>query len=125
MLHSHYSKSSFFFQKFPLKLSIFLGKKLVKMLWFWTFQLLTTLISRKNCQKFFSEKLVKMLEFCQYFDRACRLKTILVLFCTIFLVKSKLSTAKRSKTTTFSRVFHPKPTCNFSRETKVEFLHKK
>ena len=27
---------------------------------------------------------------------------------TIFLVKSKLSTAKKSKTTTFSRVFHPK-----------------
>ena len=29
-------------------------------------------------------------------------------FFTIFLVKSKLSTAKKSKTTTFSRVFHPK-----------------
>ena len=29
-------------------------------------------------------------------------------FLTIFLVKSKLSTAKKSKTTTFSRVFHPK-----------------
>ncbi len=28
-------------------------------------------------------------------------------FLTIFLVKSKLSTAKKSKTTTFSRVFHP------------------
>ena len=29
-------------------------------------------------------------------------------FLTIFLVKSKLSTGKQSKTTTFSRVFHPK-----------------
>ena len=38
---SHCSKSSFFVQKFnfdfPKKLSIFLGEKLVKMLWFWTF----------------------------------------------------------------------------------------
>ena len=36
-------------------------------------------------------------------------------FLTIFLVKSKLSTAKKSKTTTFSRVFHPKKTTIFSR----------
>ena len=45
----HCSKSSFFVQKFnfdfPTKLSIFFGEKLVKMLWFWTFQLLTTSIS--------------------------------------------------------------------------------
>ena len=38
---THCSKSSFFVQKFnfefPRKLSIFLGEKLVKMLWFWTF----------------------------------------------------------------------------------------
>ena len=33
---------------------------------------------------------------------------------TIFLVKSKLSTAKKSKTTTFSRVFHPKKSIIFS-----------
>ena len=45
-------------------------------------------------------------------------------FMTIFLVKSKLSTAKKSKTTTFSRVFHPKNR-QFSREIKVEFLDKK
>ena len=38
-------------------------------------------------------------------------------FLTIVLVKSKLSTAKKSKTTTFSR--------QFSREIKVEFLDKK
>ena len=48
----HCSKSSFFVQKFnfdfPRKLSIFLGEKLVKMLWFWTFQLLTILISREK-----------------------------------------------------------------------------
>ena len=42
-------------------------------------------------------------------------------FLTIFLVKSKLSTAKKSKTAAFSRVF----TQNFSREVKFEFLDKK
>ena len=36
------------------------------------------------------------------------------IFLTIFLVKSKLSTAKKSKTTTFSRVFHPKKSTIFS-----------
>ena len=46
-------------------------------------------------------------------------------FLTIFLVKPKLSTAKKSKTTTFSRVFHPKKNRQFSREIKVEFLDKK
>ena len=35
-------------------------------------------------------------------------------FWTIFLVKSKLSTAKKPKTTTFSRVFHPKKSAMFS-----------
>ena len=37
------------------------------------------------------------------------------IFLTIFLVKSKLSTAKMSKTTTFSRAFHPKKSTIFSR----------
>ena len=46
------------------------------------------------------------------------------IFLTIFLVKSKLSTAKKSKITTISRVFHPKNR-QFSREIKVEFLDKK
>ena len=46
-------------------------------------------------------------------------------FLTIFLVKSKLSTAKKSKTTTFSRVFHHPKNRQFSREIKVEFLDKK
>ena len=36
------------------------------------------------------------------------------IFLAIFVVKSKLSTAKKSKTTTFSRVFHPKKINNFS-----------
>ena len=40
-MKTHCSKSSFFVQKFnfdiPRKLSIFLGEKLVKLLWFWTF----------------------------------------------------------------------------------------
>ena len=44
---------------------------------------------------------------------------------TIFLVKSKLPTAKKSKTTTISRVFQPKRNRQFSREIKVEFLDKK
>ena len=35
------------------------------------------------------------------------------IFLTIFLVKSKLSTAKKSKTTTFSRVFRPKKSTIF------------
>ena len=35
-------------------------------------------------------------------------------FLTIFLVKSKLSTAKKSKTTTFSLVFHPEKSTIFS-----------
>ena len=35
-------------------------------------------------------------------------------FLTIFLVKSKLSTAKKSKTAAFSRVFHPKKSTIFS-----------
>ena len=45
-------------------------------------------------------------------------------FGTIFLVKSKLSTAKKPKTTTFSRVFYPKNSTIFS-DIKVEFLDKK
>ena len=44
-------------------------------------------------------------------------------FLTMFLVKSKSSTAKKPKTTTFSRVFHPKNR-QFSQEIKVEFLDK-
>ena len=35
------------------------------------------------------------------------------IFLTIFLVKSKLSTTKKSKTTTFSRIFHPKKSTIF------------
>ena len=37
-----------------------------------------------------------------------------IFFLIIFLVKSKLSTAKKSKTTPFSRVFHPQKTTIFS-----------
>ena len=47
------------------------------------------------------------------------------IFLTIFLVKSKLSTAKKSKTAAFSQVFHPKQFDNFSREIKVEFFGQK
>ena len=45
-------------------------------------------------------------------------------FLTIFLVKSKLSTAKKSKTTTFSRVFHPKKIDNFLGKSKLNFWTK-
>ena len=41
-----------------------------------------------------------------------------------FLVKSKLSTAKKSKTTTFSQVFHPKNVGNFLGKSKVNFWTK-
>ena len=44
---------------------------------------------------------------------------------TIFLVKSKLSTAKKSKTTIFSRVFHPrKKIDNFLGKSKLNFWTK-
>ena len=42
-----------------------------------------------------------------------------IFFLTIFLVKSKLSTAKKPKTTTLSRVFNNKKVYNFFREIKV------
>ena len=45
-------------------------------------------------------------------------------FLTIFLVKSKLSTAKKSKTTTFSRVFHPPKIDNFLGKLKLNFWTK-
>ena len=47
-------------------------------------------------------------------------------FLTIFLVKSKLSTAKKSKTTTFSRVcfFLPKKMDNFLGKSKLNFWTK-
>ena len=41
------------------------------------------------------------------------------IFLTIFFVKSKLSTAKKSKTTTFSRDFSPKKNRQLSLESKV------
>merc|ERR1712004_154114 len=46
------------------------------------------------------------------------------IFLTIFLVKAKLSTAKKSKTTTFSRVFHPKKIDNFLGKSKLNFWTK-
>ena len=45
-------------------------------------------------------------------------------FLTIFLVKSKLSTAKKFKTTTFSRVFHPQKIDNFLKKSKLNFWTK-
>ena len=45
-------------------------------------------------------------------------------FLTIFLVKSKLLTAKKSKTTTFSRVFRTKKIDNFLGKSKLNFWTK-
>ena len=45
-------------------------------------------------------------------------------FLTIFLVKSKLSTAKKSKTTTFSWVFYPKKSTIFLGKSKLNFWTK-
>ena len=45
------------------------------------------------------------------------------IFVANFLVKSKLSTAKKSKTRTFSRIFHQKKR-QFSRESKLNFWTK-
>ena len=45
-------------------------------------------------------------------------------FFFFFLVKSKLSTAKKSKTTTFSRVFHPSKIDNFLGKSKLIFWTK-
>merc|ERR1711860_32915 len=45
-------------------------------------------------------------------------------FLTIFLVKSKLSTAKKSKTTIFSRVFHPRKFGNVLGKSKLNFWTK-
>ena len=39
-------------------------------------------------------------------------------------MKSKLSTAKKSKTTTFSRVFHPQKIANFLGKSKLNFWTK-
>ena len=46
------------------------------------------------------------------------------IFLTIFLVKSKLSTAKKSKTKIFSRVFHPPKIDNFLGKSKLNFWTK-
>ena len=46
------------------------------------------------------------------------------IFLTIFLVKSKLSTAKKSKTTIFSRVLHPQKVDNFLGKSKLNFWTK-
>ena len=45
-------------------------------------------------------------------------------FLTNFLVKLKLSTAKKSKTTTFSRVFPPKQNDKFLGKLKLNFCTK-
>jgi len=46
------------------------------------------------------------------------------IFLTIFPVKSKLSTAEKSKTTTISRVFYPKKSTIFLGKSKLNFWTK-
>ena len=67
---AHCSKSSFFVHKFnfdfPRKSSIFLGEKLVKMLWFCGLLAVDNFdFTRKIVKKDLDEKLMKMLGFCQ------------------------------------------------------------
>ena len=87
-----------------------------------------TAISRKVIKKNSSTHYSKSQIFVQKFnfDKTPTFSRVFLpkFFLTIFLVKSKLSTAKKSKTTTFSRVF-TKKNRQFSREIKVEFLDKK
>ena len=47
-----------------------------------------------------------------------------IFFLIIFLAKSKLSTAKKSKITTFSRVFHLQKIDNFLEKSKLNFWTK-
>ena len=88
-----------------------------------------TAISRKVIKKNSSTHYSKSQIFVQKFnfDKTPTFSRVFLpkFFLTIFLVKSKLSTAKKSKTTTFSRVFHTKKNRKFSLEIKVEFLDKK
>ena len=57
----------FFNFDFQRKLSIFLGEKLVKMLWFLAVDNFD--FTRKNIKKKLGEKLVKMLGFCQNWQK--------------------------------------------------------
>merc|ERR1711860_341501 len=89
------------------------------------------LMPRKNGRLVFNAHYPKIQIFVQKFNFAKNPKTQHFtsfspnFFLTIFLMKSKLSTAKKSETITFSRVFSPKKNRQFSREIKVEFFDKK
>ena len=64
------------------------------------------------CTLFKKSNICPKIQFWQYPNIFTSFSTNI--FLTIFLVKSKLSTAKKSKTTTFSRVFLPKKSTIFS-----------
>ena len=103
---SHYSKSQIFVQKFnfdktPTFSRIFHPK------FFWQF-----FSWNQSCQQL---KSPKPRHFHEFFTQ-----NIL----TIFLGKSKLSTAKKPKTTTFSRVFPSKKIDNFLGKWKLNFWTK-
>ena len=101
------------FGKVPIDISK-ISVKLLSNYWFYNCLLMHTIGKVKFLSK--NSILTKPQHFHKFFTQ---------IFLTIFLVKSKLSTAKKSKTTSFSQVFHPKKNRQFSREIKVEFLDKK
>ena len=67
----------------PLKIVDFLGEKLVKMLWFWTFKLLTTLISREKLSK---KNLVKNSWKCWGFVKIDKNLTFRIVWILVFLM---------------------------------------
>ena len=100
-------------EKKIVKFSIF--KKLVKLIKICAKLLECTLFEFRKVKLSKNSILRKPQNFYEFFTQK---------FFDNFLVKSKLSTAKKSKTITFSRVFHLKNR-QFSRKIKVEFLDKK
>ena len=77
------------------------------------FNLLSAVVMNMHCTEKYSKSQIFVQKF--NFDKKHNIFTSFSpkIFLTIFLVNSKLSTAKKSKTTTFSRVFHPQKNRQF------------
>ena len=101
-----YSKSPIFVQKFNFDKAPTISRVFHQNM-FWQF-----FSWNQSCQQLKSPKPQHFHEF------------FIQIFFIIFLVKSKLSTAKKPKTTTFSRVFHPKKIDNFLGKSKLNFWTK-
>ena len=112
------------FPIFPLKTIITLFEKsnFCPKIQFWKTSNILTSFLRKFFRQFFSWN-----QSCQGpkspKPQHCH-KFFTIIFLTFFLVKSKLSTAKKSKTTTFSRVLHPKKSTIFSGNQSWIFVQK-